>query len=171
LPFSFRLAEYGTTHLFAFTQNDLCARPASLNCSLVRRNTFVNQEIKKSFSSRHEFFGARYNSTMSILTGMHLKVPETVRNGFRRYNVEPIVFFYMIGYNLSLVCYLKLIQDKVCITEFKLSHDFCANIHESQNAKTKDALDVLARATYLNLVATVVISLPTFISVLFVGPW
>lgn len=100
-----------------------------------------------------------------------MKVVDKLKTALRTYNVEPIVFFYMIGYNLSSVCFLKLIQDKVCRHEFQLDHDFCANIHIAQYAQSQDAIKVFGRATYLNLISTVTTAFPTFASVMFVGPW
>lgn len=91
----------------------------------------------------------------------------------KKYNVEPILFFYytaQILYNPTPLT--KLMSDKFCINKYNLSaDDFCFHINRKEYAETEDAKEIARDVAQYLMYGSFITSIPSLFAALFLGPW
>lgn len=89
----------------------------------------------------------------------------------RKYNVEPIIFIYILARNLYLPTPLtQLVTDKLCVNQFHLDPtEFCYRINEPSFQNTTEANEISKITANYVMYKEFILSIPSIIAAIFLG--
>lgn len=87
--------------------------------------------------------------------------------------IEPFVFLFVLGTNLSEITRTQLIQDKFCLNNYNQSRQYCIELKDTKDNGDPDQTvnDILADVATFSSYLTIISTLPGFFYVLMIGPW
>ena len=87
--------------------------------------------------------------------------------------LEPYMFLFMFAYGLEGLTVAQLVQDKICISKYNQSEEYCAALSEyiNDNEEVDFKSSILADVTRFGLYKSVITSIPVIFWSLFLGSW
>ena len=91
-------------------------------------------------------------------------------NLIKQLRVEPFMFLHMFAGAVSSVTQSLLIQDKICVLEFKQSNDYCINLNKLSSDDEIQS-EILVLSTTFSLYSTIISMVPCVLWSMFIGSW
>ena len=117
------------------------------------------------------FYCFRHPLTFSVLQlFLHccfLKMALAIVSGIKSTVIEPYMFFMTLGFAVTLVPLDQLQQDKICLTQYHQSSDYCINFSKSPTSVTK--LAILASSSLFSMKVSIIDTLPAIFWCLMIG--
>jgi len=87
--------------------------------------------------------------------------------------IEPFVFLFISSLALSDVTATQLVQDKICISKYNRSAEYCVQISDEKTDLSEDSYrtKILADLAQYIIYRTLISSLPSILFAIFIGSW
>ena len=88
----------------------------------------------------------------------------------KQLRVEPFMFLLLFAGAVSNVTLSLLVQDKICVLEFKQSNDYCINLNKLDSNDDIQS-EILVLSTKFSLYSTIIGMIPSVLWSVFIGSW
>ena len=88
----------------------------------------------------------------------------------KQFRVEPFMFLLLFAGAVSSVTLPLLVQDKICVLEFKQSNDYCINLNKLDSNDDIQS-EILVLSTKFSLYSTIIGMIPSVLWSVFIGSW